>query len=91
MTFSDCSFYCTMKRICNWTRHVIVRSGGCSGGGSSDVSRRGGHAVRGELEIELELELGITAAEWWLVTWSGDTGSALEPTVQRLTVWSFYI
>ena len=89
MTFSDCSLYCTMKRIYNYTRHVIVRSGGCSGSGSSDVSRRGGHAARGELEIELEL--GITAAEWWLVAWSGDTGSALEPTVQRLTVWSFYI
>ena len=91
MTFSDCSLYCTTKRIYNSTRYVIVRGGGCSGGGSSDVSRLGGDAARGELGRELELELGITAAEWWLVAWSGDTGSALEPTVQRLTVWSFYI
>ena len=35
--------------------HVIVRSGGCSGGGSRDISRLGSDAARGELELELEL------------------------------------
>ena len=31
--------------------HVIVRSGGCSGGGSRDISRLGSDAARGELEL----------------------------------------
>ena len=81
MTFFDCSIYSTQKdpskhrESClilimdthNYTRHVIVRSGGCSGGGSSDVSRLGSDAARGELEkeIEIELELGIIASGGW--------------------------
>ena len=45
------SLTCLLSIMHTTKPHVIVRSGGCSGGGSSDVSRRGSDAARGELEI----------------------------------------